>query len=664
MKIKLLFIFVISLLFIPSSIYATGNKVEYNETFENEYSNWTFFNSNQTTSGWNLYPDPQGTNQNTLGADINKTFSKSWAVYDKEFKNFEYSLDIFGVAGDDKNIGFRVKNASQYEMYGIHFRGPNYNDISLEKFTSNGNGATTLATSNYSFTNNQWYNLRINAYEDNIIIYVDGTEIINYTDNKGILGEPYLEGKIGLVITTGISAPTRVRFDNIIVKNLDELDVPHYLQTDPIWANDLYSTARNTNGKRLTIGSDGCYMTSAAMLLNYHGINEIQSTTQDQLIPLDPRSLNAWLMNQRDGYTSEGYTNQNAILRWTDIRHNLALNDTSLSQTPQLDFSANNFEPVSNFSSIDEDLSNGNPIMLKVNYMYNDGKTESTHFLVASGRNNNQYLILDPLNIGNSLDNVRYNNKIYGTRQYKPIPSVTPLSQSLSKLSQFDIADTGNVDRSAIMISAPSQTPFLIIDGNGLKLGSDPVTDEIYQQIPDSFYSYETPYADPNEESVRSPSYVANIKFPLATTYKLTTSGSDQTSNVQIFTYAHTGDFQVIDKNLYSGETGGASILFNSQNNELLIQENIPVSFDYLVSEIRQAMDRRQINPPALGIGWIIQIKNAQRINTSPNRSPATRILNNVSRQIAKQTPKHVDKEVSAQINKDIQTLIDLISSN
>jgi len=214
------------------------------------------------------------------------------------------------------------------------------------------------------------------------------------------------------------------------------------------------------------------------------------------------------------------------------------------------------------------------------------------------------------------------------------------------------------------MISSSGETPFLIIDSNGLKLGSDPITNERYEQIPDSFYTYETHYADINEQSAKLPSYIANIKFPLTTSYKLTTNGSEETSNVQIFTYAHNGEFQVADKNLFTGERGGASISFNSQSNEVLIHENIPVSFDYLVTQIKQAMDDRKINPPALGTGWIIQIKNAQRINSSPHRSPSTRILNNVSKQISKQTPKHVDKNFSTQIRNDIQTMIDLISTN
>src|SRR5580704_16993111 len=67
-----------------------------------------------------------------------------------------------------------------------------------------------------------------------------------------------------------------------------ELNVPRFAQGDPRWAEDLLGPTAST------IGSEGCAVSSAAMVLAYYGVN------------VDPGLLNKFLTDH-DGYTPEGW---------------------------------------------------------------------------------------------------------------------------------------------------------------------------------------------------------------------------------------------------------------------------------------------------------------------------------------------------------------------
>eukprot|EP00026_Physarum_polycephalum_P018473 Phypoly_transcript_20076.p1 GENE.Phypoly_transcript_20076~~Phypoly_transcript_20076.p1 ORF type:complete len:211 (+),score=19.61 Phypoly_transcript_20076:52-684(+) len=66
---------------------------------------------------------------------------------------------------------------------------------------------------------------------------------------------------------------------------------PHYLQCDPIWAND----SMNGTGPIDTICAQGCAMSSLSMALHGRGY------FLDTYLPIYPGTLNAWLRNN-NGY--------------------------------------------------------------------------------------------------------------------------------------------------------------------------------------------------------------------------------------------------------------------------------------------------------------------------------------------------------------------------
>lgn len=156
---------------------------------------------------------------------------------------------------------------------------------------------------------------------------------------------------IGLVILLLIVLS--VSFDFDLVKA--EIQVPLFNQEQ--WPNVQY--ADNPN---LTIASDGCALTSMAMILGFYGFK------------IDPPGLNDW-MNQNDGFAYDSYTGYHDYVKWDVIPR----------------FTNDKVTYVSN-SSIDEELSKGFPVIAEVNH-----SSIPMHFVVIVGQENGDYIINDPL---------------------------------------------------------------------------------------------------------------------------------------------------------------------------------------------------------------------------------------------------------------------------
>lgn len=138
-----------------------------------------------------------------------------------------------------------------------------------------------------------------------------------------------------------------------------ELNVPRFAQADPRWAQDLLGPTAST------MGSEGCAVSSAAMVLAYYGVN------------VDPGLLNKFLTDH-DGYTPQGwlYWDKAAAFVPTKAKHV--------------------YEDAPSYYLIDSNLLRGNPVIIRIRL-----SSGITHFVVIVGKRGFRYLIQDPGSNGN-----------------------------------------------------------------------------------------------------------------------------------------------------------------------------------------------------------------------------------------------------------------------
>lgn len=133
------------------------------------------------------------------------------------------------------------------------------------------------------------------------------------------------------------------------------LPVPLFRQGDDRWRNDPLGPTPGT------LGAEGCAVTSAAMVMKYHGIDT------------DPGRLNEFLIEHPRGYTPEGW------IWWED----------AADLQPGLLEKA--YEDAPSYHLIDSELADGEPVIARLRY-----PSGITHFVVIVGKDGFDYLIQDP----------------------------------------------------------------------------------------------------------------------------------------------------------------------------------------------------------------------------------------------------------------------------
>lgn len=131
-------------------------------------------------------------------------------------------------------------------------------------------------------------------------------------------------------------------------------DVPHFAQNDPRWRVDRLGDTP------ATLGSEGCAVTSAAMVLASYGAD------------LDPGRLNKFL-RAGGGYTEQGW------LYW----------EKASAYPPSV--AGHAYEDDASHFLIDWNLLRGNPVIVRLRY-----PNGITHFVVIVGKSGFEYLIRDP----------------------------------------------------------------------------------------------------------------------------------------------------------------------------------------------------------------------------------------------------------------------------
>jgi hypothetical protein len=395
--ILVFFVFIFYVIFVKHVSAA----ILFEDDFEEGNANkWMVIGS----SGWSVVNGEYGIYLNpgvSNSVPIDSLWNYNW-------KDYIYKVDMRGVYGTDKNIIFKFNDTQNF--YEIHH---SMGDIYFEKEIKGVRYG--LASIHYPLENGPIYHFKIQIIGKHFKISVnDGTKetIIFDVDDY----EPSLEfGKIGLRVGTGAISPSEVWFDNILVCDSEPceptptitptptpLPVPYLSQKLEPWGSEEYNQASLWAPTQPTISRWGCALTSGAMTLLYHGINRIPGGEN-----LNPGSLNNWLKSQTDGYLREGHLNWYALTRLSKIMHGEI-------SSPILEFRRSGKD----FSLLDNDLVNNHPPILEV----------PGHFIVSTGKTNGSYFINDPAwSEKTTLE--AYNNDFISMRRL--LPTSTNLSALL-----------------------------------------------------------------------------------------------------------------------------------------------------------------------------------------------------------------------------------------
>lgn len=440
-KIKLVLLVFIFFNLKPETVYA---ETLFEDNFnDNDASDW-IVPRNNCNSNW-------VTSSNRYGIVISKscvteTIPSDLIIPSNTQYSFEADMYMANSINMDRNLVFKYLDSNNW--YDIHTYG---NTIHIQKVVNGNVLSSDLKPNGYSsypFVANQWYKFKIEVLGDSIKVYINGALNNTVTDIP-----PYFSNhSAGLQASAGGNPNSEVWFDNVVIKTLNTatepplptdiptpiptptssaiptipstpaplipiMDVLNLKQFEGGWENDLYG---HTNK---TISQWGCALTSASMVLNYHGHKVL------------PDELNEWLKSQPDGFIRNGLINWLAVSRYTKENYSTTSRTLEYKRLAADD------------TKLDTELINKQPAILK----------EDGHFIVATGkRHDDIYTINDPGYSNKELLSDYSNN-------YLAIDSYTPTDSDLSymlmvtdeniKLELFD--ENGNIVETQNFIEQP-----------------------------------------------------------------------------------------------------------------------------------------------------------------------------------------------------------------
>lgn len=264
-----------------------------------------------------------------------------------------------------------------------------------------------------------------------------------------------------------------------------------FKQNDPRWGNDVYASAdkhRLNCGE--TLAQCGCAVTSAAMVLDYHGAKKDPLTGN----ATTPETVNNYFKSGEKcspsgACISTGYKFGDVF--WPAIGKYSA-EAYSKYGTQKIEWvGASGYNPV----IVATDLLARNPVILKV--------LRSSHWAAAVSVIEDTFGLNDPVHNITKLSDSPYNNNAFSQQRFKKTSS----------------------DFSVFEASSPSPAQVLITDSLGRKTGFDPLTQTVMTQIPNSYYYFNEDISDDSKElsgtSNTNKVYTAIIKTPQKDTFKV-----------------------------------------------------------------------------------------------------------------------------------------------
>ena len=406
-----------------------------------------------------------------------------------EINNYEFEFDWYFPTSTHMDRNVLVKWQDKNNWYGIHILD---NKLLLQKVIGGQLESLYNNWGYFQFEKDQSYSFKIGVIDDSIAVWIDGQLVFKTLDRP-----PFLSGykTLGFQASSGNIFHSVSFFDNLIVSSLDQagekrLGVPLYKQHDPEWRDREYDHASEW-AETNTIARWGCALTSATMILDHYGINQLPSG-----LKLNPAKLNLWLKNQPDGYIGEGLINWLAITRLTRTM-------SEALTTPTLEYQW----IEGKIENALKEIAQNKPIVLQL----------PGHFLVADGYTAQQtdLFIKDPAHNRHLLSQHRAD--LLSVRSF--IPSYTNLSY--------------------LLIAHDPEVKVTLIDESG----SFPTELEIYPEYIQSFSD--------DAEGLTKIKMIQSLAKPLAGKYLLKIDGDEEKNNkVEVYTYDTEGEVAVLTREI------------------------------------------------------------------------------------------------------------------
>lgn len=348
--------------------------------------------------------------------------------------------------------------------------------------------------------------------------YIDGDNVVSYTEQGHNPATFAIGGALGtqvsnLVVSDSLPTPTPTQ---------PHLTVPSFKQNAVEWKNETYDLANLWSPTDDTIGTWGCALTSATMVLNYYNITNLPGFGNT---PLNPYTLGQWLDTQPDGYIPNGNVNWLAISRLSKLAKS---NNSTLLDA--LEYKRSNFADTTTLLA---DLNANHPDILE----------EPGHFVVATGQSGSTYSINDPYYTRTDLTS--YGNTFLSLGRF--VPSFTDLSY--------------------ILFTADPSLTVTLKDSNNNPVGTS------YVQQP--LTGAETGLTAGN------PIQLLYMEQPTSGAYSLTVSGStNQVYTLKGYLYDKDGNVKPFTQSGATGPNNQNTITINFDNQNLTndsTQKNITI---------------------------------------------------------------------------------------
>jgi peptidase C39-like protein len=408
------------------------------------------------------------------------------------------------------------------------------------------------------------------------------------------------------------------------------LNVPFYSQNDGDWGNDTYDHAQNwiasfntENNVNFLPNIDyfGCSMVSSAMVLNYF---EIDITPNGD--PLNPHYLNEWLTNKIPipglmgnvpGYYSNGYISWVAIQQLAryfrpNIIFDFRYQDLDYSDTEFNDFRGN--------------INNEIPEILQMHGDPTHWWNSSSHFIVGTGYDDDNYYINDPED------------------QFESLPFTYPVVKRIVFYKSQNLP----IHLGFAQIVVNNGVNFLLEDGQGNLAGRDN-NGVVYNDIPDAHWAMESiPTGIGNSKPDFQEIIIENIATDSA---YLVHVSSDQTTDFNIEMHTLNSDNSAY-LNSAQGEVGPdepkkLKITYKDSEENNITEIHQPPTFNSIRDYIREEYQNGNIKHRGLRNLLLNYLKLAERFHNRGYEKLALRFLNFEIRMVNHFSPKFIEENTA-----------------